>query len=151
MLRKVKFPMKLDAESFCEPQLRKAIGSRRMKDKAERDKKLGLDSLKILEKKAKTSHKEGEDSKDMDVEFDSGVAPADTTGYYQLFGVVTHKGRDADAGHYIGWVHEKGEDWAKYDDEKVSPCKEDEILALCGGGDWHTAYMCYYKRIDKMP
>jgi len=43
------------------------------------------------------------------------------------------------------------EDWSKYDDEKVSPCKEDDILALCGGGDWHTAYMCYYKRLDKMP
>ncbi len=29
-------------------------------------------------------------------------------GNYQLIGVVTHKGRDADSGHYIGWVHRSG-------------------------------------------
>ena len=33
------------------------------------------------------------------------------TGNYQLVAVVTHKGRSADGGHYIGWVHAGGEDW----------------------------------------
>lgn len=33
------------------------------------------------------------------------------TGAYELVGVVTHKGRSADGGHYIGWVHASGEDW----------------------------------------
>lgn len=33
------------------------------------------------------------------------------TGAYELIGVVTHKGRSADGGHYIGWVHASGEDW----------------------------------------
>lgn len=32
-------------------------------------------------------------------------------GHYQLIGVVTHKGRSADGGHYIGWVHASGDDW----------------------------------------
>lgn len=27
------------------------------------------------------------------------------TGNYELIAVVTHKGRSADGGHYIGWVH----------------------------------------------
>jgi ubiquitin carboxyl-terminal hydrolase 14 len=27
------------------------------------------------------------------------------TGHYQLIAVVTHKGRSADGGHYVGWVH----------------------------------------------
>jgi len=145
MLRKVKFPVRLDVESFCEPALRKSIGARRMKDKEARDKELGLDSLQV-EKKAKTGPK----GEAMEVEAPK-VEPADTTGFYQLFGVVTHKGRDADSGHYIGWVHEKGEEWSKYDDAKVSPCKEEDILNLCGGGDWHTAYMVYYKRLDTIP
>uniref|UniRef100_A0A7S2TWC1 Ubiquitin carboxyl-terminal hydrolase n=1 Tax=Lotharella oceanica TaxID=641309 RepID=A0A7S2TWC1_9EUKA len=146
MLRKVKFPMKLDVESFCETPLRKSITARRMKDKEARDKELGLDSLQVVDKKAKL---DPEKSDSMEVE--NTIQPSETTGFYQLFGVVTHKGRDADAGHYIGWVHDKDEDWSKYDDEKVSPCKEEDILALCGGGDWHTAYMCYYKRLDEMP
>ena len=34
--------------------------------------------------------------------------PAKFKGMYELFGVVTHKGRSADAGHYIGWVKAKG-------------------------------------------
>jgi ubiquitin carboxyl-terminal hydrolase 14 len=29
-------------------------------------------------------------------------------GTYELYGVVTHKGRSADAGHYMGWVRIKG-------------------------------------------
>mmetsp|Transcript_877 Transcript_877/g.1189 ORF Transcript_877/g.1189 Transcript_877/m.1189 type:complete len:471 (+) Transcript_877:37-1449(+) len=139
MLKKVKFPMKLDVESFCEKDLRRSISARRMKDKEARDKELGLDSLK----KAKVDNGDK-----MEVE---EIEPADTTGFYQLFGVVTHKGRDADSGHYIGWVHQQDEDWSKYDDEKVSPVKEEDILKLCGGGDWHTAYMLYYKRLDVMP
>lgn len=27
------------------------------------------------------------------------------TGNYQLIAVVTHKGRSAEGGHYVGWVH----------------------------------------------
>jgi ubiquitin carboxyl-terminal hydrolase 14 len=27
------------------------------------------------------------------------------TGNYELVAVVTHKGRSADGGHYVGWVH----------------------------------------------
>ncbi len=30
------------------------------------------------------------------------------TGNYQLIGVLTHKGRSADSGHYVGWVHKSG-------------------------------------------
>lgn len=39
------------------------------------------------------------------------------TGEYELIGVVTHKGRSADGGHYIGWVHASGDDWIQCDDE----------------------------------
>jgi ubiquitin carboxyl-terminal hydrolase 14 len=70
------------------------------------------------------------------------------TGHYQLIAVVTHKGRSADGGHYVGWVHQSGDDWFQYDDDIVSTVQTDEILALRGGGDWHTAYLCIYRKIE---
>lgn len=70
------------------------------------------------------------------------------TGHYQLIAVVTHKGRSADGGHYVGWVHQSGDDWFQYDDDIVSTVKTDDILALRGGGDWHTAYLCIYRKLE---
>lgn len=77
----------------------------------------------------------------------SMALPADFTGHYELMGVVTHKGRSADSGHYIGWVREKeGSDkWWKFDDAVVSEVTTAEIMALKGGGDWHTAYLNFYR------
>jgi hypothetical protein len=62
--------------------------------------------------------------------------------------VVTHKGRSADGGHYIGWVHASGDDWMQCDDDIVTNVKTDDIMALRGGGDWHTAYLCLYRKIE---
>jgi len=62
--------------------------------------------------------------------------------------VVTHKGRSADGGHYVGWVHKSGDDWVQYDDDIVTSVKIDDILALRGGGDWHTAYLCIYRKLE---
>ncbi len=69
--------------------------------------------------------------------FGEGV-PDDFTGSYELMGVVTHKGRSADSGHYIGWVRQSpgSEFWWKYDDDIVSEVGTAEILNLKGGGDW---------------
>ena len=36
-------------------------------------------------------------------------------------------------------------EWAKLDDDKVSLVKEDQILKLSGGGDWHVAYILLYE------
>ena len=61
---------------------------------------------------------------------------------------MTHKGRSADGGHYIGWVHIRGDDWVQCDDDIVSNVKTDDILALKGGGDWHTAYLSLYRKVE---
>eukprot|EP01006_Ploeotia_vitrea_P036592 TRINITY_DN66035_c7_g2_i1.p1 TRINITY_DN66035_c7_g2~~TRINITY_DN66035_c7_g2_i1.p1 ORF type:complete len:551 (-),score=21.62 TRINITY_DN66035_c7_g2_i1:145-1797(-) len=73
--------------------------------------------------------------------------PSDFTGHYELYGIVTHKGRSADSGHYIGWVRqEKDPDmWWKFDDAVVSEVTTSEIMDLKGGGDWHTAYLNFYR------
>ena len=82
--------------------------------------------------------------------FNEGI-PADFSGMYELFGIVTHKGRDADSGHYIGWVRqaEESDMWWKFDDDVVSEVHTQEILNLRGGGDWHTAYLNFYRAITR--
>jgi len=89
---------------------------------------------------------------------DGNLPPTDTSGFYDLVGVVTHKGRMADSGHYVGWTREGRPDpeigskdtdkWSMFDDDVVSPVTGAQILELCGGGDWHMAYLCFYRRAD---
>ena len=62
------------------------------------------------------------------------VIPPDFTGYYELFAVVTHKGRSADSGHYMGWVRQQGDNWLVFDDDEVSECNTSHIMDLKGGG-----------------
>ncbi|PVU96611.1 hypothetical protein BB559_002314 [Furculomyces boomerangus] len=87
---------------------------------------------------------------------DEGCNP---TGLYELIAVLTHIGRNANSGHYIAWVKKEstpadsndngkkaeGSMWYKFDDDKVSVVKEDEIMKLEGGSDWHTAYITLYR------
>lgn len=69
-------------------------------------------------------------------------------GRYSLNFLITHTGREADSGHYIAWSKamssSKSDEWFKFDDDKVSVVKEEEILKLGGGGDRPTAYMIFY-------
>lgn len=78
-------------------------------------------------------------------------SPACPTGRYELVAVLTHKGRSADSGHYVAWVREDDGTWILFDDAQMIPKKEEDILALSGGGDWHMAYMLLYKSIDYVP
>lgn len=67
------------------------------------------------------------------------------TGKYELCGVLTHKGRSADSGHYVSWAKQDDSSWIQFDDDKLIPMKESEILSLSGGGDWHMAYLLLYR------
>jgi hypothetical protein len=35
--------------------------------------------------------------------------------------------------------------WVQFDDDKMIPRKDEDILELAGGGDWHTAYLMLFK------
>jgi ubiquitin carboxyl-terminal hydrolase 14 len=72
------------------------------------------------------------------------------TGVYELCAIVSHQGRSADGGHYVGWVRRSGgseDEWLEFDDDKVTSRSKQEIVALSGkgGGDWHIAYLLLYR------
>ncbi|KAG2117108.1 uncharacterized protein F5147DRAFT_750863 [Suillus discolor] len=94
---------------------------------------------------------------DADLKNDFGCS---VTGLYDLVAIVTHKGADADAGHYIGFVKksvfhaksgdgrafdEDDEDWYKFDDDKVSVFPKEKLGTIDGGGEDASAYVLLYR------
>ncbi|KAH9851300.1 cysteine proteinase [Lenzites betulinus] len=93
-----------------------------------------------------------------DIKADVG---ASTTGQYELVAIVTHKGAEADAGHYIGFAKKRAlhglpgssgaapdeddEDWYKFDDDKVSIFPAEKLETLSGGGQDASAYVLLYR------
>jgi ubiquitin C-terminal hydrolase len=66
--------------------------------------------------------------------------PTDSSGFYELIGVVTHVGRLAESGHYIGWARQSGDNWLKFDDSVVTPITTEDIkqIATAGGMSYAT-------------
>jgi ubiquitin carboxyl-terminal hydrolase 14 len=94
---------------------------------------------------------------DADLKNDYGCS---VTGLYDLVAIVTHKGAEADAGHYIGFVKksvfhaksgdgpafdEDDEDWYKFDDDKVSVFPKEKLGTIDGGGEDASAYVLLYR------
>lgn len=126
-MRKVKFPLELDASAFATPELQQRLApvSQKMKAVAkEREERARVrrrvkardapaasdgaprqeghaisdDEERTLRAKERT---EIESLIDPELRNDRGCNPS---GLYDLAGVVTHKGAAADAGHYMSWV-----------------------------------------------
>ncbi|KAJ3316811.1 Ubiquitin carboxyl-terminal hydrolase 14 [Blyttiomyces sp. JEL0837] len=156
ILKKVKFPFILDMGPLCTLELQEKMSPAKLylKEKDEKEaaaKKLkkaqeATNSMDIDAPAATSSKTEEEIFKEINL--DSGLASdigVNVSGQYELVAVLTHVGRTAVSGHYIGWAkNEKGE-WWKFDDDTVSLVNEEEITKLEGGGDWHTAYIILYK------
>lgn len=69
------------------------------------------------------------------------------SGRYELTGVLTHKGRSADSGHYVAWIKQADGSWVLFDDDELHIKTAEDVLALNGGGDWHMAYLLMYKAV----
>ncbi|KAK7197801.1 ubiquitin carboxyl-terminal hydrolase [Novymonas esmeraldas] len=69
------------------------------------------------------------------------------SGYYELCGVISHKGRSADGGHYVYWG-KKANTWLIYDDENVAAVSEEDVRRLRGVGEAHIAYVLLYRSRD---
>jgi ubiquitin carboxyl-terminal hydrolase 14 len=65
-------------------------------------------------------------------------------GRYHLIGVLTHRGRSSEGGHYV--AHMKVKDaWLRFDDEKVTEIEDSDIEQLSGSPDWHTSTLVLYE------
>ena len=76
--------------------------------------------------------------------------PTNFQGNYEMFAVVTHIGRSANSGHYMGWVKREvgGDDWLRFNDKEVDECKFVDIKELDGGtGDNDMVYLALYRQI----
>jgi len=169
----------LDVYEFCTDKVKKELKKSRDKSLQEEEDRINKklegeqdsdkDKMKTDESKSVEVDAEAASLKAalaMSVQEDDAPAPvgpglpANFEGQYELFAVVTHKGRDADGGHYMAWVkafnssgkvdkiansEEDNEDWFVFDDDEVSPCKTEDVLKLKGGGDWHMSYLNFYR------
>ncbi len=156
----MKFPFELDVFQCCTPELQEKLkpGRTRIKElmdiQAETRKNKKKEDTDPKEKKRE--HKDHHHSVNHATRqvlyeklgIEHGLAQdigANVSGWYDLVAVLTHVGRTAESGHYIGWVKDQNGEWWKFDDDKVSPVTEEEIQKLEGGGDWHSAYICLYR------
>lgn len=177
VMKPVTFNNILDVYEFCSDDVKKELKKSRdkalqeeedrinktLKGEVDEDTKMDTDDLPEDEEEAAALKAalamSVQDGADMPKPVGPGL-PAEFQGHYELFAVVTHKGRDADGGHYMAWVKaahnsgkvekiadtdEENEDWFVFDDDEVSPCKTEDVLKLKGGGDWHMAYLSFYR------
>ena len=170
ILRKIKFPMEFDTTEFCTEELKKktlpvrdALREVRKKfEEAERARKRARVQAEVESTDGKTKEGAGEEEMDVDdVDPETLIDPqlkadvgSNPTGLYELAGVLTHAGSNADSGHWQGWTKQAEgsnfplyckpliflDDWWRFDDSKVTSVPESKILTLDGGGEADTAY-----------
>lgn len=172
IMKPVAFDSTLDVMDFCSDSVKESLKVYRdeqlKKDEEALEKKLKGESNNIDKEEDKMdvddkTQKELENAEDneaaelraaLEMSMDTtpevspvgpSLLPPKFQGYYELFGVVTHKGRNADGGHYMGWVCDEGDKWFVFDDDEVSPCATEDVLKLKGGGDWHMSYLNFYR------
>ncbi|QDZ26038.1 ubiquitin carboxyl-terminal hydrolase [Chloropicon primus] len=135
ILRRVGFPLQmLDVFEFCSDELKGTLETGRKTWQKMEDEKAEL------AKKRRT----GESGESQESQTSVVIGDSNHTGFYDLHAIITHKGRNADSGHYVSWVKRDGQ-WVEFDDDDVYPVTDEDIQKLDGGGDWHMAYVCIYK------
>ena len=167
ILRQVSFPTVLDVRNLCTAELQEAIAAHCTSLEEERDAAAGGSAKPEAEEAtpsaAAGSSSSGEAAMDVSdvvaaktpeqlAELAKAAAGAECgdnrTGRYELFAVITHQGRTAEGGHYVGWVKKDPKKWLVFDDETVAEIDAERVKELYGGGDWHMAYMCLYRKMD---
>jgi len=151
LTRKVAFSSTLDIADCCTGELKARASLGRAKHTEKEDARLERERLEALGQGTGDSTALPEALEKYD------------TGCYELVGIISHKGRTADGGHYVGWVlHSKGDvkaktedQWLCFDDDVVSIHNWKDIMGLHGdlqGGkaDSMMAYINIYKKTSVM-
>jgi ubiquitin carboxyl-terminal hydrolase 14 len=174
ILRAVAFPMLLDVYEFTTPELRAQLDAPRERRKRAEEAALGVkmqpsaapsaaaasasaasgSAAALPPAAAPQAGGDAEMADAADAAGAAGAAGADAapaqlapTGFYSLCALLTHKGREADGGHYVSYVKQTDGSWMEFDDERPIPRTEEEILRLKGGGDHAMAYLCLYRSL----
>ena len=150
ILKPVSFPAdKLDAMEFCTERIKLVLSSERKRAEALKEATASSASSSLNSSNAASSSAAVEDIDMSTSSFPDSVGPllpSGFLGYYELFGLVTHKGRDSKSGHYISWVRQSGANWLIFDDDNVTPTDTKTVTdKLKGGGDDFMAYMLFYR------
>ncbi|KAJ1390970.1 Ubiquitin-like domain superfamily [Sesbania bispinosa] len=134
---KVDYPLELDVYDLCSDDLRKTLEAPRQILRNEEGKRLGLKvNEKSKENDVKMSNAEGSSNGGGEpsvAPMEEGEKETQMTGIYDLVAVLTHKGRSADSGHYVGWVKQENGKWIEFDDDNPKPKLEEDITRLSGG------------------
>lgn len=164
IVRKVTFPTELDITQFCTSELKTKIVPIREEVQRYRDADTELfrarrreEALRASRGGAPAEPAEGESEKDPNAELkesletskkklqellkEQGEAAIDAgsnpTGLYELCGIVTHRGRYADSGHYLSFAKpldaEDKNQWWCFDDANVYAVDDGRISTLYGG------------------
>ncbi|EGT44271.1 CBN-USP-14 protein [Caenorhabditis brenneri] len=144
ILKSVQFPLSLDAYDLCTAELKEKLSSRRADIKLEEDAKLERElRKKVLDKEH--AEKIFDDGVELPTDFENDSG-SNSSGFYELKGIITHKGRSSQDGHYVAWLRSTEDNkWRLFDDEHVTIVDEEAILKTSGGGDWHSAYILLYE------
>lgn len=165
ILRKVGFPFEFDATELCTDDLRKKIAPIRDRvreiQKAEEDAERARQRTKTqltdsaasndeIDNRLSSMNTPGTDLRKavdslLTEEMKADVG-SNNCGLYDLIGVLTHSGASADSGHYQAWMKAPaGDDWYRFNDDKVSIVDKDKITSLAGGGESDSIYIGLYK------
>jgi len=146
VLRDVKFPTVFDVYDFCTEDYKKELSEKREELRR-------IKEEKIMSKQSDEPREKKQKMDDVETENAEKKSLTDTpdTAWYELCGVVTHKGRTANSGHYVGWVKSDNGRWLKFDDDEVSEVTEEDVKKLSGGGDWHIASTLLYRKLNEAP
>lgn len=138
ILKDIKFPPVMDLFESCTEDLKKKMQPGRNRFQ------IYNDWSKDQSDKKKTGETVQEE-KTTFLEVDSATGDNES-GFYELYGVLTHKGRNSSSGHYVAWNRPDPtkDEWFSFDDENVSPVTQAQVLDLSGGGDWHMSYVLLY-------
>ncbi|CAI2335769.1 unnamed protein product [Caenorhabditis sp. 36 PRJEB53466] len=152
ILKSIQFPLALDTYDLCTQELKDKLTIHRADIKAEEDAKLERElRKKVLDKEQ--GEKIFDDGVALPTEFEDDPG-SNNSGFYELRGIITHKGRSSQDGHYVAWIRSTEDNkWRLFDDENVTLVDEEAVLKTSGGGDWHSAYVLLYEArvIKKYP
>lgn len=163
LIRRCAFQSSFDVFDCASTELKKKLSVGRVKKKDLDDAELEKARAEFLASSSSSAPAKGEDvamKPSEDVEMTVASTEEFDTGYYELIGIISHKGRTADGGHYVGWAKHKKADgkelkddkWILFDDESVDFCNWKDMTGvsvdLCGGkADTQIAYINIYKKV----